>query len=85
MNKYRPRNGLIKGWQLGLDKDKEYIAVPEKKRTEDVSVEVNKKFMIIKKEEKPVMIKQFPDKFGRGFNYTLHYFEFNETQLSLTS
>jgi hypothetical protein len=53
MNKYRAKTKFI-GYKIGLDDDKMYVGIPEKKLNHTCMVIHDKQYMIIKKGEKPV-------------------------------
>ncbi len=74
MKQYSTKSKLF-GYQIGLNNDNLYIAVPKKYFTNKQAVEVNcdgeKK--IFTENDKEAETTQ-ADKFGRGMNYTLYYF-----------
>lgn len=73
MKQYSTKSKLF-GYQIGLNNDNLYIAVPKKYFTDEVvEVECDGEKKTYGVEDKVLEATQL-DKFGKGMTYTLYYF-----------
>ena len=71
---------LIEGYKLGLDKNKLYIAIPDKIYSSNILITHGNQMMQLNGDKPLKVSESFDDKFGRQNPYCLYYFLWKPTQ-----